>query len=156
MTSALLVSCRPDDGSIPETVSTPILNCDGTMPVGPQMVSDPGFAKFITGVRLPPHAQVASGGAKASAAHPDAVDLSLDLCLRSADGLRDLIAVATEIAHALKQHPLGSRTATLSIARVGPNARRRLEVRDPDFRSHPWDGASSKEAERRLWEVVEE
>jgi hypothetical protein len=153
--AAILVICQPGDDATPETVSTPILNCDGTMPIGPQMISDPSFSKFVAGLGLRSDVQVASDGAKASTTHPDAVDLSLDLCLPGSDGLHDLLTVATEIAYALKQHPLGSRTATLSNARVGPDAVRRKEVRDPDFRSHSWDRTTSREAESQTWEVVD-
>ncbi|MGK8490226.1 hypothetical protein [Nocardia asiatica] len=156
MASVILASCQPSDDPAPETVSTPILDCDGTMPIGPQMISDPSFAKFAAGLELPPHVQIASGGARVSAAHPDAMDFSLDLCVPGSGGLPDLLAVATEIAYALKQHPLGSRTAALSIARVGPNAERRMEVREPDFRNHPWYRTASGEAERKRWEVVSE
>ncbi|UAK29759.1 hypothetical protein K8O92_17210 [Nocardia asteroides] len=155
MASAILVSCQPGDDAIPETFSTPILNCDGTMPIGPQMISDPSFSKFVAGLGLRSDVQVATGGAKVSTTHPDAVDLSLDLCLPGSDGLHELLTVATEIAYALKQHPLGSRAATLSIARVGPDAVRRREVRDPHFRSRPWDRTTSREAESRTWEVVD-
>ncbi|MEV6274288.1 hypothetical protein [Nocardia sp. NPDC051832] len=150
--SALVISCQTPEDITPET---PIAPCDGTMATGPQMITDPALYAFMSGFRLRPGVQIASGGSAISTYSPHHVALSLDLCLAGSPGLDGLIAVATEIAHALKQHDLGSRTSALSIAYVGPNLSSRMEVRDTDFHLHPWNGTPSPAEEARFWEVVQ-
>ncbi|TQM25848.1 hypothetical protein FB390_6015 [Nocardia bhagyanarayanae] len=151
----MLTGCRTIDDSGP-VAWAPIEDCDGTMPTGPQMISDPSFSAFVSGLRLPQNVQVSSGGARVSTARPDQVDLTLDLCLPGSADLDGLVPVATDLARALKRHELGTRTAALSVACVGPDMQGRMEVRDPDFQVHPWDGTPSPAAESRVWEVFVE
>ncbi|WP_194817054.1 hypothetical protein [Nocardia sp. XZ_19_385] len=150
-TAAVLSSCQTPDDITPES---PVATCDGTMATGPQMITDPALYAFMSDFRLRSDAQIASGGSTISTYSPHHVALSLDLCLSGSPGLDGLISVATEIAHALKQHDLGSRTSALSIAYVGPNLSSRLEVRDANFHLHPWNGTPSPAEEARFWEVV--
>ncbi|MEV0764001.1 hypothetical protein [Nocardia sp. NPDC050435] len=142
--SLLLLGCRtPAD----TTANPPELPCTGNAATGPQMINDWPLYTFMSAIDLPPGAHIASGGSAISPTTPTLVDLSLDLCLPTT---ADLIPLATTIARTLKQDPLGARTATLSIAHVGPGLPARRELRDPAFQLHAWNDA----ADSRLWEVL--
>ncbi|MEV0250256.1 hypothetical protein AB0H76_26910 [Nocardia sp. NPDC050712] len=148
--ATLLTSCQTPDDTHLEPPAVPCTSESGT---GPQMIADGPFYAFMSGYRLPPGTHIASGGS-AIATNPDLVTLYLDLCPPGQAELPALRTVATDIAIALKPHDLGRRTATLSIAYVGPNTPTRLEVRDPDFQHHDWNATPDPAAGSELWELV--
>ncbi|NQE70272.1 hypothetical protein NG2371_04740 [Nocardia gamkensis] len=67
----------------------------------------------------------------------------------------DLRPIATGIAHVWKKSELGQRTAELDIANWGYAGAKYMEyLVDNEFRSHPWDGMPSREAELAIWTVT--
>ncbi|MFE3545992.1 hypothetical protein ACFXK0_23780 [Nocardia sp. NPDC059177] len=153
-TVALAAGCQAPDDITPPGTPLLVAACAGEQPTGPQTIAGPDLARFIADTQLPSGVRVAGGQLALSAAQPGLVDLSLDLCLPGAADLDELRAVATALAHDLKAHELGTRTAALAVACVCPANPGPIAVRDQSFGQHPWDGTPSPGAELLNWEIV--
>ncbi|WP_157111645.1 hypothetical protein [Nocardia beijingensis] len=67
----------------------------------------------------------------------------------------DLRPIATDIAHVWKESELGQRTAELGITNWGYAGAKYMDyLMDNRFRTHPWNGTPSREAELAIWTVT--
>ncbi|MEU1960059.1 hypothetical protein [Nocardia sp. NPDC019255] len=67
----------------------------------------------------------------------------------------DLRPIATDIAHVWKESELGQKTAELDITNWGYAGAKYMEyLADNQFRTHPWNGTPTREAELAIWTVT--
>ncbi|MGY1895115.1 hypothetical protein [Nocardia gipuzkoensis] len=85
------------------------------------------------------------------------ISVRIDLTVPKSIGPEDLRAVATDIAHLVKQDEVAQRTAVLRVTNWGfARPKYRDHLFDENFLVHPWDGTPSREAEMALWKVFEQ
>ncbi|MFE3057619.1 hypothetical protein [Nocardia sp. NPDC059239] len=120
----------------------------------PRAIDDPDLAAFTAGLQLPIGVTVTHGLLSTQSDHPGKVGVHIYLCAptaRTADALRP---IATDIAKALKQVPLGERTFTVYVASKDSGFNDLAKIKDPDFHLHLWNGRPSAKAELATWQVV--
>ncbi|UGT66010.1 hypothetical protein LTT66_22160 [Nocardia gipuzkoensis] len=88
---------------------------------------------------------------------PGKISVRVDLTIPASTGPEDLRAVATDIAHLVKQDEVAQRTSVLRVTNWGfAKPKYRDHLVDDNFQAHPWDGTPSREAEMALWKVFEQ
>ncbi|MGK8556403.1 hypothetical protein [Nocardia gipuzkoensis] len=85
---------------------------------------------------------------------PEALSVRVDLAVPTWTGPDDLRAVATDIAHLVKEDEVAQRTSIMRVTNWGyTKATNRDHLVDENFQAHPWDGTPSRESEMALWAV---